>query len=316
MTSTDKHKKPESRVGPPLRDRIRAKKRRLDALRPLPKEALDALRHQINIELTYNSNAIEGNTLTLQETRMAIEEGITSGGKPLKHYLEAANHEKALEFVEGVAKDCKINEELILQLHELVMQGVSEDAGRFRTRRVEITGATFRPPEPKDILPQMAEMMGLLKAHLDAIDLAALIHYELVRIHPFSDGNGRTARLLMNLVLIRNGYPPTILLFDDRKKYYRVLRASDKGDEKPLINFIARSVEQSLNRYLHALEKPTERNKLIKLSEAAQHCDYSQEYLSLLSRKGALGATKINGNWMVTREELDTYLKSASARKK
>lgn len=296
-------------------ERIREKKARLDSLRPLPQGVLERLRHEFNIELTYNSNAIEGNTLTLQETRLAIEEGLTVGGKPLKHFLEAVNHEKAIEFVEGLGADRKINEELILELNELILKGTTEYAGRYRGTRVTIAGAGFQPPDPDDLLGEMRKFVewvgnGLANPNTEPVEFAAMVHYKLVRIHPFVDGNGRVSRLLMNLVLLRNGFPPAMLLYADRKKYYGVLRGADKDNFTPFLNFVARSVEQSLNRYLNVMEKPSAENKLISLAEAIQFCNYSQEYLSLLARKGRLGATKIDGNWMVSKEELKRYLHS------
>lgn len=293
-----------------LYQRIVGKKKRLESLRPLPKDAVKRLRHQMSIELTYNSNAIEGNTLTLNETRLLLDEGITVGGKPLKHYLEATNHKTALKFVESITnKRREIDEIVILELHEILLKGVSEYAGRYRDRRVRITGAIFTPPSPDKIIKLMAGFSDWLKStELNSIEKAALAHYKLVKIHPFFDGNGRTARLLMNLILIREGYPPTILRYVDRKKYYRVLKEADKDNPLPLVQFIARAAEQSLNLYLEALD-PSTKKELIPLKEAAKHCDYSQEYLSLLSRRGLLGATKINRTWHVSPEDLQAYLK-------
>jgi Fic family protein len=294
-----------------VHERVLEKKRRLDSLRPLPSEAVRRIEHQMNIELTYNSNAIEGNTLTLGETRLVIEEGITVGGKPLKYYLEATNHEKALEWVESIAKKTtKVDEKTILEMHELIMRGISEYAGRYRDKRVRIVGAIFTPPGPEKLLKQMSEFMGWLRTtDLNAIEKAALAHYRLVKIHPFFDGNGRTARLLMNLMLFSEGYPPTILRYTDRKKYYRCLSEADKDNFGPIVNFIARAVEQSLSLYLEALETPARKTELIPLGEAVGLCDYSQEYLSLLARRGLLGATKINNTWHISAEELEAYLK-------
>ncbi len=291
--------------------RIKEKKAELDSLRPLSKEQVERLRHQMNIELTYNSNAIEGNTLTLQETKLAIEEGITVGGKPLKYYTEAINHEKALEKIEVIAKGKKrVTLSDIQEIHLMIMKSISDYAGRYRDRRVTVVGAGFTPPNPKKIIPLMVKLEKWMNSPQDnAIEFAALAHYELVRIHPFFDGNGRTSRLLMNLILFRDGYPPTILKKLDRKKYYRVLREADRDNFTPLVNFVARAVEQSLNIYLNAFKKPTSKNELISLAVATKYCDYSQEYLSLLSRRGIIGATKIGRNWFITRNELERYQK-------
>lgn len=291
--------------------RIKEKKSELDSLRPLSKEQVEKLHHQMNIEFTYNSNAIEGNTLTLQETKLTIEEGITVGGKPLKHYTEAINHERALEKIEAIAKGKKkVTLEDVQEIHGMIMKSLSDYAGRYRNRRVIATGAGFTPPNPKEIIPLMVELEKWMNSPQEnIIEFAALAHYRLVRIRPFFDGNGRTSRLLMNLILFRSGYPPTILKRVDRGKYYRVLREADRGDSVPLVNFVARAVEQSLNIYLNAFKKPTSKNEMISLAEATKYCDYSQEYLSLLSRRGLIGATKIRRNWFITREELEKYVK-------
>jgi Fic family protein len=291
-----------------IRERIGAKKRELDGLRPLPKESVAKIRQRMGIDLTYNSNAMEGNTLTLQETRFAIEEGITVGGKPLRYYTEAVNHKKALDMLYGMAKHCTINNVTVQELHETLMKGVSDEAGQYRRRRVYVTGAAFVPPEPEKIGKLMD---GLEKWAADfrghTVEFAALAHHRFVSIHPFTDGNGRTARLIMNLILIADGFPPTILRMTDRKRYYAALRDADRGDCRPLVNFVGRAAEQSLNIYLDALWKPTDKNKLMPLKEASKHSRYSQDYLSLLARRGLIGATKVGRNWSITLDELERY---------
>ena len=142
-----------------LLNRIEEKKKKLDNLRPLPKSALEKLKERLNIELTYNSNAIEGNRLTLRETQLVIQEGITISGKPLQHHLEAINHENALEWIEEiVTKRKKVDEELILLIHEMILKGISEEAGRYRSVRVRITGAKFTPPGPEKIIREIDEL--------------------------------------------------------------------------------------------------------------------------------------------------------------
>ena len=139
---------------------------------------------------------------------------------------------------------------------------------------------------------------------------AAQFHYKFVCIHPFIDGNGRVARLLMNLILMRSGYPPTVILKVDRKKYYRVLNQGNLGNLNPFLNFIGRSIERSLIIYLNSIKPNTsEKQGFINLWEATKHCDYSQEYLSLLARKGKLSAVKINREWVTTREAVEEYIK-------
>jgi Fic family protein len=222
------------RMAPELLRVLEGKKRELDRHRPFPPEIVRNLEEQFRLEWTYNSNAIEGNTLSLRETELVLNRGLTIGKKSLRE-----------------------------QAHEL------------------------SPPE-----------------------LAAWIHCKLVRIHPFTDGNGRTARLLMNLVLMRTGYPPAVILTVDRKRYYRVLKEADSDRHSGFLAFIGRSVDRSLSIYLNALKsaaEPSERHGYIPLSEATRYCNYGIEYLSYLARTGRLGAVKIGSRWMTTREALEEY---------
>jgi Fic family protein len=148
---------------------------------------------------------------------------------------------------------------------------------------------------------------------LPVAELAAMVHYKIVHIHPFVDGNGRTARLLMNLILIQNGYPPAVILNVDRKKYYRVLKEADRENYNNFMNFIGRSVERSLLIYLNALKSKNDKREkygYIGLNEAAKLCDYGMEYLSYLARTGRLKAVKMQRNWMTTREAIMDYIES------
>lgn len=292
--------------------RIAEKKKRLDSLRPFPKEALQRLREYILTELTYNSNAIEGNTLTRQETRLVIEEGLTIGGKSLREHLEAINHPAALAAVEKEAREKRISEAFVLYLHSLVLKGISDKyAGKYRDQDVRIGGSRFRPPAYREIPARMHAFISELnedKGRLSPVELAALAHFRIVDIHPFLDGNGRVARLLMNLVLVKHGYPITIVQKAERNRYYAVLEKAHFGDLKPFMDFTARAVERSLNLYLEALEPrrlPEER--FISLAEAARYCPYGQEYLSLLARTGRLDAAKIGRNWVTTRKAVREY---------
>ena len=286
-----------------LSAKIAEKKARLDSKR-LPKDAIRRLRDEIRVLHTYHSNAIEGNTLTLQETKLVVEEGITIGGKSLREHLEATNNAKAFDLMEELVKRGEINQEIIQQIHEVVTRGIIE--GGYRTQNARITGARKTPPD----FSKVPRLMGTLIEDMpvageNPIEKAAFFHHGLVEIHPFIDGNGRVARLLTNLYLMREGYPPIVLKKEDRKKYYNCLRSADGGNLTPFTEFIARAVDESLILYLSIFGGE---DSLIPLSELAKDSPYSQEYLSLRARQGYLDAVKINGIWHSTRRALGGYI--------
>ncbi len=288
-----------------LLERIEEKKKGLDSRRPLPKEALKRLQEGFRLYHTYHSNAIEGNTLTLSETKLVIEEGITVGGKPLNEYMEARNTSKAYDLIEGLAREKEIYPVTIQQIHETVTKGLIEDAGKYRTKNVRITGAIKTPPDFTKVPGLVDDLLENLKrtgGH--PIQKTACLHHKLVEIHPFVDGNGRVARLLTNLVLMRNGYPVVVLRKEDRAKYYKCLRSADVGNPKPFANFIARAVDESLMEYLSIFGGE---NELLPLREFVKETHYSQEYLSLRARQGALDVVKLNGIWHSTKKALKEY---------
>ena len=241
---------------PRLLERLDAKKRQLDTLRPLPVAAVNRLKEQILVEWIYNSNAIEGSTITLHETKLILETGLTIGGKSLREHFEVINHRDAIEYVEGLAKaDDPIAPFHVCQIHKLVLTRIEDDsAGNYRTIQVRIAGAAHTPPEAWLVPQQMDEWGGWLSQNSDLhpVELAAQAHHRLAAIHPFVDGNGRTARLVMNLLLMRQGYPPTVILRTNRQQYYRVLAEADAGKPAPLVNFVGRAMERSLTLYLEA----------------------------------------------------------------
>lgn len=304
---------------PRLRQRIDQKKERLDALRPLDAGVVARLREQINLEWIYNSNAIEGNTLTLQETRLILETGLTVGGKSLREHFEVTNHQEAIKYIDSLLEqDVAITPNHVRQIHELVLSNIDDDnAGQYRRTLVRIAGADHTPPEAWEIPRLMTEWSDWLNAQqseMHPVALAALAHHRLVAIHPFIDGNGRTARLVMNLSLMRKGYPPTVIRKIQRKQYYRVLAQADQDNPEPLVNFVGRNTERSLILYLEACTpqtgpKPTD-EQWIPLREAAEDVSYSQEYLSLLARKGRLEAIKRGRNWYTTKKAVQAYRRS------
>lgn len=299
-----------------IKNRIDQKLKLLNDLRPLPVSLVNKLRDQIRVEMTYNSNAIEGNSLTLRETFMVINEGITVKGKPLKDHLEARDHYIALEYLYDLVENDKkhtISEHLIHTLHQLIMQETDKQwAGVYRNSNVIIAGSDHSPPGALMVPQMMFELINWIKINenkLDVLELSALLHHRLVYIHPFFDGNGRTARIVMNLKLMQKGFPLAVVLKNDRRKYYDVLSQADKKNYNPLILFIAQSVERSLDIYLKTLTPATKsREKYLPLSELAQETPYSAKYLNLLIRKGRLEGHKIGRNWLSSKEAIKRYL--------
>jgi Fic family protein len=301
-------------LDPDLLRSIEGKKRELDKLRPLSPEIVGKLREQFTLEWTYNTNAIEGNTLTLRETELVINRGLTVGNKALAEHFEAINHKEGIEYVYNFAKKKKeLDEDVLLKIHELLLKNIA-DAWGYRNSNVMITGAVHLPPSAIKVPRLMKEFLIWYyenKSKIPVVELAAWVHYKMVYIHPFLDGNGRTARLLMNLILIQHGYPPAVILHVDRKKYYRVLREADRENYTGFMNFIGRSVERSLLIYLNALKSKNDAEDkygYITLQQASKLCDYGMEYLSYLARTGKLKAVKIKRNWMTTREALKDYV--------
>jgi len=293
-------------------ERIQEKKKELDKLRPLDKLSLEKLKGEFLIEYIYNSTSIEGNTLSLNETKLVLEEGITIGGKSLREHLDVINQKEAFSWIENWIKEKKnIREADILTLHQITLKGISEYwAGKYKTSENRIIGSKLKTTAPYKVQSEMGNLIYKLNANpekYNPIELAAFAHHEIARIHPFVDGNGRVARLLCNLIIMKNGYPPIIIRNKDRKKYFASLEKAHFGDLSIFINFIAKMEEESLMRYLNALTKTTANNELLPLSFLAKETPYSQEYLSLLARRSVLPATKINGVWYSSKEEVKKY---------
>jgi len=304
-----------------LQERIDRKKQALDDLRPLPAAAVQRLQEEMLVEWIYHSNAIEGNTLTLQETRLILETGLTIGGKSLREHFEVTNHRNAIHFVRELVEDRQpLTPVVVRQIHQLVLAQIDDaSAGQYRRLPVRIAGSAHKPADAWEIERLMLGWGDWLDGEsrsLHPVVRAALAHHRLVAIHPFIDGNGRTARLAMNLLLMQDGYPPTIIEQNNRGTYYRVLAQADSQKDGPLVNFVGRAVERSLTLYLDACTPrtapPTEDEKWVSLREAADGTPYSQEYLSLLARTGRLDAVKHGRNWVTTRRAVEAYLASVN----
>jgi Fic family protein len=229
-------------------------KKRLDNLRPLPENTVRTLREQQILEWTYHSNAIEGNTLTLKETKVVLE-GITIGGKSLREHFEVINHKEAIDYVEELVQTrAPLSEWQIKSIHHLVLKNVdNKNAGAYRQENVLISGATHRPPNFISIQPAMNTLMTWYEnaSDLHAIERAARLHVDFVGIHPFVDGNGRTSRLLMNFELIRSGYLPVIIPVENRFNYYDALDMAHTTDNyAPFIALVAELEKQVLQQYL------------------------------------------------------------------
>lgn len=238
-------------------DKVDELNKRLNSKRPISKETLKSLKESINLEWTYNSNGIEGNTLTLRETQVVLE-GITVGGKSLKEHLEAINHEQAILFLDDLIEDKEpITEWNIKNIHQLVLKKIDDDnAGKYRNENVKKKGATHIPSDYL-IVP---ELMGKLIINYEdwkkyhPIIRAALLHGELVKIHPFVDGNGRTSRLVMNLSLMNSGYLPVIVKKEKRLEYYNALdKAHTTGDYTDFVKLVNELEIEMLNKYLELL---------------------------------------------------------------
>lgn len=240
--------------------RLTEKKQKLDGYRPLSSTLVNNLEEWFRVELTYTSNAIEGNTLTRKETALVVEDGITVRGKTLKEHLEAINHAEALDFIKELVKKKRqeITEQEVLDIHALILKKIDDDnAGRYRNIAVRIKGTDIILPNHLKIPELMEDFFAWLRGKNNdhAVKIAADAHIKLVSIHPFSDGNGRTARLLMNLLLIQKGYPPALVRKEDREMYINSIgKAQLSEDFSDYYKIIYRAIDRSLDIYLDAIE--------------------------------------------------------------
>ena len=299
----------------PFFERLEIKLEQLKKHRPLPSVALNKIREALTIEWTYNSNSIEGNTLSLRETQMVLQEGITIKGKSLREHFEAKNHERAINLLyKLVDSGDGLSIHDILSLHGLVLNSIEEDfAGRLRNGGVRISGVNFVPPNALKVSGLMDDLLVFVNENplnLNIIELTTIFHHRFVWIHPFFDGNGRTVRLAMNLLLMKQGFPPAIILTNDRLKYYNALNDANKGRYGKMMLLMAQAIERTLNIYINALPGNTlEYTEISNLVEE-ENLPYGQEYISLLARTGKIDAYKEGRNWLTTKEAIENYIKS------
>ncbi|RLQ84917.1 Fic family protein [Planomicrobium sp. Y74] len=236
-------------------------KAEFDRLLPFPIAAFNNLKKAERVEWIYNSNAIEGNTLSLIETKVILEEGLAIGGKRLKEHFEVINHSEAISYIEDQVTRTELLDERTLKItHHLILKNIEdENAGIYRSINVRISGSQHEQPHFFQVDNEMKNLFAWYenqKEHLHPVELAALFHFNFVYIHPFTDGNGRTARLLMNLILMSHGFPPAIVKAgnEQRLHYYETLElASLRNDVQPFVGLIAGCVQESLTNYLKAV---------------------------------------------------------------
>ncbi len=301
---------PEPRLDPRLARRLDDKRATLDMYRPLPPHIVRRLHDELRVLLTYHSTGIEGNTLDLGETQLVIAEGITIGGHSLKEHLEATNHAEAYDMLNTlVDKTGPLTDEHIFALHRLVLDKLHPEAGQWRKGTVSLTKSRHRPPHPQQVPGLMAEWLAWLRsdaAQYHPILRAAIAHHQFVAIHPFMDANGRVGRLILNLLLMRDGFAPALLLREQRLQYIRALAQADGGDYGALANVIGRAVERGLQVYLDACTAAPE-DEYLPLADLAETTGLTKEHLGWLIRQGRLPGTKRGGRWYATIAAVETY---------
>ncbi len=300
-----------------LAARLQQKKAIVDGYRPLPAGTLARLNEDLKIMLTHHSTAIEGNTLSLNETAMVIEYGMTVGGHSLREYKETENHARAYDYVVSLVAGNQepITQKTIFTFHQLVMRDLLDETqtGTWRTVPVYIRGSNMTPPPARDVPRRMREwelwVNGKQGQQYEPVTRAAIAHHGFEAVHPFPDGNGRVGRLLLNLMLMREGYPPALVLKDWRVRYIHALNTGNTGNYGPLVNMIGQAVEAGLDLYIEACATipATEEEDTLPLPALAREFGYDPETLSWAARYGRLEARKQGRNWYATRAAVVAY---------
>ena len=301
---------------------LQAKKQRLDSYKPLQNELIKNLEEWFRIELTYTSNAIEGNTLTRQETAMVVDEGLTVQGKSLTEHQEAINHAEAFNFIQTLVS--KKRQELtardILDIHSIILNKIDDDnKGRYRNVAVRLRGSETILPNALKVPDLMEEFVVWLQSETKdhPVKIAADAHFRLVSIHPFVDGNGRTARLLMNLLLMQEAYPPAIVKKEDRSVYINSLeKGQTKDDLRDYYDLMIEAVDRSLDIYLEAVEpervdmqESTSGQRFYTTDEIAKLLQVDPETVRRYVRQGELRAVKLGGKFIrIDKADLDIFI--------
>lgn len=303
---------------------LEAKKKKLDNYKPLPKELIKNLEEWFRIELTYTSNAIEGNTLTRAETAMVVEEGLTVEGKSLTEHQEAINHAKAFDYIQTLVNKNRqgLTERDILDIHSIILNKIDDtNKSKYRNVAVRLKGSETILPNPLKVPELMEEFIKWLKSDTKdhSIKIVLDAHFKLVSIHPFIDGNGRTARLLMNLIFMQEGYPPAIVRKEDRSAYINSLeKGQTKYDLTDYYDVILEAVDRSLDIYLESLEpervnvdKPYQGQRFYTTDEVAKLLQVDPETVRRYVRSGSLKAVKLGGKFIrIDEADFDTFIKT------
>lgn len=302
--------------------RLEAKKQHLDSYKPLQNELIKNLEEWFRIELTYTSNAIEGNTLTRQETAMVVEEGLTVQGKSLTEHQEAINHAQAFDYIQTLASKGRqqLTAREILDIHSIILSKIDDtNKGRYRNVAVRLRGSETILPNPLKVPELMEEFVIWLQKETNEhpIKIAIDAHFKLVSIHPFVDGNGRTARLLMNLLLIQVGFPPAIVRKEDRSVYINSLeKGQTKGDLIDYYNLMFEAVDRSLDIYLESVEpervsvtEPAPEQRFYTTGEVAKLLQVDPETVRRYVRQGDLRAVKLGGKFIrIDKTDLNSFI--------
>ncbi|WP_394405166.1 Fic family protein [Streptococcus sp. 20-1249] len=232
-------------------------KNKLASLRPLNRAELTRLREEFIIENTYNSNAIEGNTLTLRETALILQEGVTIAGKQIREHLEVVGYKDAFDYIVTLAEQDEIlDARQFKDIHSLVLMNDNANRGRYRKVPVKILGSQYQTAQPDEIENRIEQLLKEYQQRLseDIVSAICFLHLEFESIHPFIDGNGRTGRLLLNLELIKHGYLPVNIKFTDREKYYDAFDHYHQGQLEYFVQMVSQYEKEELEKYIAILE--------------------------------------------------------------